>query len=64
MVLVKTGTERNEWSKAFQVAVLQKSIGVAFARTYGFSLPWKEEDTHLSLKTEYEKFLAGKAHMN
>lgn len=64
VVLVNTRAERKEWSKAFQVAVLQKSIGVAFARTDGFSFPWKEKGTCSSLKTEYENFLGGKAHMN
>lgn len=63
VVLVKTRTERNEWSKAFQVAVLQKSIGVAFARTCRFSLSWKEKDMYSSLKTEYDHFLAENAHM-
>jgi len=42
------------------VAVLQKSIGVAFARTYGFSLPWKEKDTHSSLKISMQTSLQEK----
>lgn len=39
VVLIKTRTKRNEWNKAFQVVVLQRSAKVAFARTYGFFSP-------------------------
>lgn len=64
MVLVKSRTERNEWSKAFQVAALHKSINVPLGRTYGFPFPWKGKDTHSSLKTESASVLVGKALMN
>lgn len=49
--------------QSFSSAVLQKSIGVAFARTCRFSLSWKEKDMYSSLKAEYDNFLAEKAHM-
>lgn len=64
MVLIENRTERNEWSKAFQVPVLHKGIQVPLGRTYGFPFRWKGKDMHSSLKTEYASVLVGRAHMN